>query len=66
MEMQTAAVLTIHRPAEMSKAGRKKIAKWLMKQAEFLVNDGDTLAKRFTARYQYTISKDWQTWNKTK
>ena len=50
----TAAVVTIHRPGEMSPRGRRRIAAWLRRTAETLVKDGDKLSPtRFTARYIY-------------
>jgi hypothetical protein len=34
---QPAAVVTIHRPAEMTPEGRRRIARWLLKTAHLLV-----------------------------
>jgi hypothetical protein len=48
-----AAILTIHDAPAMTKSGRRQVAAWLRRQADFLVNDGKSLAKRFTARYLY-------------
>ena len=53
MKEKSAAILTIHRAPEMSKRGRKAIADWLRRQADFLEHNADELSKRFTARYLY-------------
>jgi hypothetical protein len=48
-----AARLTIYNAADMTAQGKKDIANWLRKQAEFLLKDGDNFSKRFTAKYYY-------------
>jgi hypothetical protein len=53
MTIKSAAVLTIHRPAEMSARGRTNIVKWLRRQATMLSRYADKLASRYTARYLY-------------
>ena len=53
MKEQSAAILTVKRAHEMTKRGRKQIAAWLRRQADFLEKDGDKFASRFTARYLY-------------
>ena len=53
MKQKSAAILTIHKAPEMSKRGRKAIANWLRRQADFLEHHADELSKRFTARYIY-------------
>lgn len=50
---KTAAIVTINRPCDMTNAGRRRIGKWLRKQAGFLERKGDKMAKRYTARYIY-------------
>jgi FixJ family two-component response regulator len=50
---KSAATVTIHRANDMTKKGRKAVAAWLRRQAEFLEQHGDQLAQRFTARYLY-------------
>lgn len=50
---KTAAVVTIHRPADMSAAGRKDIAKWLRSCARLVEKYGDRLSVRVTCRYVY-------------
>jgi hypothetical protein len=48
-----AAIVTVFDAPDMTKRGRKRIAMWLRKQAEFLEHEGHVYAKRFTARYLY-------------
>jgi len=50
---KSAAIITIHDAPNMTRRGRKHIAAWLRRQAEFLEQDGDKFSKRFTARYLY-------------
>lgn len=52
-KVKSAAVVTVWRADEMTKRGRKAIAKWLRRQAEMLEADGHLYAKRFTGRYLY-------------
>ena len=53
MKDKTAAILTIHRAADMTRKGRADIVKWLRRQASLLTRDADKLATRYTARYLY-------------
>lgn len=53
MKEKRAAILTVFDAPVMTKRGRKRIAAWLRKQAEFLEHEGHVYAKRFTARYLY-------------
>lgn len=48
-----AAIVTIHRAADMTKPGRRQIATWLKRTAASLIKEGDKYARRFTARYYY-------------
>jgi hypothetical protein len=50
---KSAAIVTIFRPADMTPAGRRRIATWLRRQAGFLQTHGKRMATRFTARYLY-------------
>lgn len=55
MKTKSAATLTLNKPGEMSKRGRKQIADWLRRQARDLEKLGDQYSsKRLTARYLYT------------
>jgi hypothetical protein len=49
----SAAVLTVKQANDMTPKGRKAIAKWLRKQADYLENFGDEYSARFIARYLY-------------
>ena len=49
----SAAVVTIKDAPSMSKRGRKAIAQWLRKHADWLEQDGDKYSTRFTGRYIY-------------
>lgn len=51
MKTQSAAIVTIRQANTMTKKGRTAIAAWLRRQAQFLEEDGDQFASRFTARY---------------
>lgn len=53
MTEKTAAVLTIHNADNMTSEGRHEIAKWLRRQASFLVREGDNMSDRFRARYMF-------------
>jgi hypothetical protein len=53
-EEKSAAIVTIKDAAKMSKKSRKQVAAWLRRQADCLIECGDELAGRFTARYLYT------------
>lgn len=50
---KSAAVLTIRDAPKMGAKGKRDIANWLRRQADFLLKDGDQFANRFTARYLY-------------
>lgn len=51
---KTAASVTILRPAEMTARGAGEVAKWLRRQAGFVLKFRKHLAdKRFTASYRY-------------
>ena len=50
---KTAAVLTVHRAPDMTKAGRKRIAKWLRSCADHLETYGDLSDNKFVARWCY-------------
>jgi hypothetical protein len=53
MKCKAAAIITIHRPADMSPSGRRAVAAWIKKQATFLLKYSKELSPRFTARYLY-------------
>lgn len=55
MKFHSAAIVTIRDAGNMTTKGRRDIAKWLRKQADFLLKNHKQLSKRFTARYQYCI-----------
>lgn len=52
---KSAAIITIHDAPNMTAKGRRQIAAWMRRQADFLEGHGKLLAKRFTARYRYTV-----------
>jgi phage-related minor tail protein len=51
--LKTAAVLTIKEIDQMTPSGRRTLAKWLKKQADFLVRHSKELAPTWRARYLY-------------
>lgn len=53
MKEKSAAIVTIKGAAMMTPAGRKRVAAWLKKQAEYLTKHGKELAPSFRARYLY-------------
>jgi hypothetical protein len=53
MSEKSAAILTIKDAERMTKKGRKEIATWLRRQAEWLTKHGDNYSKGFRARYLY-------------
>lgn len=53
MKDRSAAIITIRHASQMTKRGKKQVADWMRKQAEFLEQDGNQFAARFTARYMY-------------
>lgn len=50
---KAAAIVTIHDAPRMTKAGRKRIAKWLRSRADLLEKHGDLMAKRCVMRWLY-------------
>lgn len=48
---EVAASVTIKRGDEMTKPGRRRIAKWLRQQADFLEEHGPEFGPTFRARY---------------
>lgn len=50
---KSAAIVTIHDAPNMTKAGRKRIAKWLRSRADLLEKHGDLMAKRCVMRWLY-------------
>lgn len=52
-QVNSAAIVTIKKPNEMTRAGRKRVASWLRKQAADFERYGSEYASRFTARYLY-------------
>jgi hypothetical protein len=53
MTEKSAAVLTIFKANEMTEQGRRDIARWLRRHANWLVKEGDNYSERFTGRYIY-------------
>lgn len=53
MSEKAAAIVTILDAPLMTKAGRKRIAKWLRSRADYLEKHGDLLGKRFVSRWLY-------------
>lgn len=54
---KAAATLTIHRMADMTPSGRRRIAQWLRDQVGWIEAYGKELSPRFTARYLYKEAK---------
>lgn len=50
---KVAATVVIHRAAEMTPEGRKKVAQWLRSRAAYLEKHSDLIGPRFTQRYLY-------------
>jgi hypothetical protein len=50
---KAAAIVTIHKAANMTPEGKREIAAWLKKQAGFLLKNADKMSLRYTARYLY-------------
>lgn len=50
---KTAVVLTIRMAPKMTERGKRDIAAWMRRQANFLTKHADQMANRFTARYIY-------------
>lgn len=53
MSEKSAAVLTIHRAADMTPEGRASVVAWLRRQARLLARSAPKLSRRYTARYLY-------------
>jgi hypothetical protein len=51
---RVAASLFIYDAAKMSPAGRRRIARWLKRQMEFVLKFPKQLSPRFRARYLYS------------
>lgn len=51
---KTAAVVTINKASIMTKRGRKEIADWLRRHADWLVEHGAEYSPRFRGRYIYS------------
>jgi protoporphyrinogen oxidase len=45
------ATITVHQAPVMTKKGRRSVAQWMRRQADFLEKNGSEFANRFTARY---------------
>ena len=54
MNCKSAAILTVKDGDKMTKQGRKKVAAWIHRQANYLIKNGDKFASRRIARYLYT------------
>jgi hypothetical protein len=51
---KSAAVVTIYRAPEMTKVGRRNVAAWLRRQADFLEKEYRNITPtRYRARYLY-------------
>lgn len=53
MKEHSAAIITVKRASDMTKTGRRAIAKWLRRHADLLEREGHVYASRFTGRYIY-------------
>jgi hypothetical protein len=51
--MKSAAILTIKDAGDMTEEGRREIARWLRRHANWLTKYGDEYSKKFTGRYLY-------------
>lgn len=51
---KVAAKVVIYRGAEMTAKGRRQIAGWLRRQADFLEKKADRMANQFTATWRYS------------
>lgn len=54
---EQAATVRIKHAAEMSKAGRRSVAKWLRATADNLEKEGNNYSAGFVARYYYRKSR---------
>lgn len=52
-QQKSAAIVTIRDAGRMTKKGRRAIAAWLRRHAEWLEQHGDQYSTRFTGRYLY-------------
>lgn len=52
-KLHTAAIVTIYGAPRMNWEGKRKIARWLRRQADFLEKHNKELSERFTARWEY-------------
>lgn len=51
---RSAAIITIKKPGKMTDSGRRRIAKWMREQAQFLERYGNKMSDTsFRARYMY-------------
>lgn len=53
IKRKSAAVLTVFDAPQFTKKGRRDIAGWLQRQAQFILTNSGKLSTRFTARYMY-------------
>jgi len=51
--VKSAAIITIHNAPTMHTRGRKSVAAWMRKQADFLEKHAKELPSKFVARYLY-------------
>lgn len=54
---KVAASVHIYNAPEMTKKGRREIAAWLRKHADWLLKEGDNYAKSFRGRYFYEAAQ---------
>ena len=54
--LKVAASLIVYDVPRMTRAGRKRIAKWLRSRADWLEKHEDLAAKNWRARYYYSSS----------
>lgn len=47
----SAAIVTVKHADQMTTRGRKAVAAWMRRQADFLEHHGQQFSSRFTARY---------------
>lgn len=52
-KLSSAAILTIKEIDQMTPSGRKRLAAWIRKQADFLLKHSRELAPTWRARYLY-------------
>ena len=56
-QVKTAASLTLHNVPDMTYKGRMAVCKWLYNQYKMLKFDSNTVARTYTARYRYEVTK---------